>query len=345
MAIPIQTNVPLAPLTTFHIGGNAEFFVEVTTEEELHEAVVWAQERNIPITVIGGGSNLLVSDEGVQGLVIKNAIRGTQYAIEGDTVIVMVGGGQILDSLIEELVEKNIPGLENLSSIPGTVGATPIQNVGAYGVEVKDVIQSVRVYDTEEHIYTSLSRAECDFRYRNSFFKTTEGKRYIIAGVTFIFSRSTPCNIAYKDLSAYLKENTTPTLREVRDAIIAIRKEKFPDWHTIGTAGSYFKNPIVAEEVFTALSKQYPELPGFPEGDHMIKIPLGYVLDKILGLRGYREGNVGLYEKQALVLVEYGTMQGVKVTATEVTRFAEHISSRVKDALGILIEWEVNILR
>ena len=332
----IKQNVPLAPYTTLQIGGPAEYFAEVHTEAELLEATTFANERKLQVTILGGGSNALVSDDGVKGLVIRPHFTDVAYTEAGNDVFVTVGSGVVLDALVAELVAKDIWGLENLSAIPGSVGGVPVQNVGAYGVQVSDTIEHVTAYDIREQEVVTLNNDACAFGYRDSFFKTTRGKDFVILSVTFKLSRVADPKIAYKDLAHYFANNTNPSLAEIRNAVTEIRSKKFPDWHTVGTAGSFFKNPIIPKAKYEDLVATYPDLPGFETEEGMVKIPLGFVLDRILGLRGYREGNVGLYEAQALVLVNYGG-----ATEKEVTAFAQSVLQKVHDATGIEIEWEV----
>ncbi|MBX2866365.1 UDP-N-acetylmuramate dehydrogenase [Candidatus Kaiserbacteria bacterium] len=327
----IQTQVSLAPYTTFGIGGNAEFFVEVRSVEELKEAVLWAKEKGISVTVLGGGSNVLVSDRGVTGLVICNKIEGITYEDE----MVHVGAGVVFDDLVLETVEKGLWGLENLSAIPGTVGAAPIQNIGAYGVEVSSVIESVHTSHLTDGSERVFSNKACAFGYRDSFFKTEEGRNYIVTGVTFHLKKEGDPHIEYKDLQNYFID--TPTQRQVRDAVIEIRSKKFPDWHKKGTGGSFFKNPIISKEQYEVLEKKYPELPGFPVGDR-VKVPLGWILDKVLHIKGVtnERGTVGTYEGQALVIVNHGG-----ATAEEVDAFAQKIAEDVFGITDIRIEREV----
>lgn len=338
--ISIQNNILLAPLTTFGIGGSADFFVRVGTEDELREAVRYAKERSLRITVLGGGSNMLVSDNGVRGLVIHNCIQGTTYTYEQDiSVRVTVGAGVMLDAFIQELVERGLWGLENLSAIPGTVGATPVQNVGAYGVEVCDCIQHVRVFDTETEAFCEFDNTSCHFGYRDSRFKQPGGERYIVTQVTFILSSTQSQKLSYKDLQSTFGD-ASPTLAEIREAVIRIRSNKFPDWHVLGTAGSFFKNPIIPNAQFDALRITYPLLPGFQQDDGIhTKVPLGFILDKILHLRGVTIDTVGTYEGQALVVVNHGS-----ATCAEVDTFAKGIEEKVFLATGIRIEREVKII-
>ncbi len=336
----IQKDVPLASHTTLNIGGTAEFFCAVRTREELEYAVAWADEQQIPITTIGGGSNILVPDEGVRGLVIQIALTGITYEERGSDVSVHVGSGVVFDSLIEELVRKGLWGLENLSAIPGTVGGVPIQNVGAYGIEAEKVIQSVEVFDRERKEYRTLTNAECAFSYRDSYFKHEGKMKYIVTQVTFNVSSAPRPHIAYKDLALRFKENQTPSLQHIREAVCEIRKGKFPDWHVLGTAGSFFKNPIIDTATQELLSQRYPDMPVYKVSDTHHKVALGWVLDRLLNLKGFREGNVGLHVDQALVLVNYGN-----ATAQEVLAFSDKVIAKVFDATGMRVEREVVVLK
>lgn len=331
----ISHDVSLAPHTTLGVGGRAQYFASVETVAGLHDVLMWAEHIQCPVMILGGGSNILFPDTGYDGLVIQMCIDGVTYREDGKNVYVTAGAGVVLDTLIAELVEKEIWGLENLSAIPGTVGATPVQNVGAYGVEVKDVVQSVTVYDRMSHTTHTFTNTECVFGYRDSLFKQQAGKNSVVTQVTFALTRTPKPCCMYKDLQAYFGD-TAPTIREIRSAIIEIRGKKFPDWNHIGTAGSFFKNPIVSATIFESLKATYPDLPGYTQENNMIKLSLGWILDKVCGLKGYTQGTVGLYHAQALVLVcEKGT------SAHEVIRFSEEIIENVFQKTGVRIEREV----
>ena len=265
-------------------------------------------------------------------------IADVAYMRNGEEVHVTAGAGVELDVLIAELAEKNLWGLENLSAIPGTVGAVPVQNVGAYGVEACDVIHSVCVYDVTNDVVTTLPNNACAFAYRDSIFKKEHGKKYIILSVTFIVSESGAPKIAYKDLKTFFETHDSAPVKvlDVRNAIIAIRSKKFPDWHIMGTAGSFFKNPIITQEAYRALVAKYPEIPGFLLDDGMVKIALGWVLDHVCGMRGVWVGNVGLYEHQALVLV-----CTKNATAAEIKNFSQMIIDTVFEKTNIVVEREV----
>lgn len=344
----IKENVSLAPYTTFKVGGPAEFFVVVKSEEDLSASLSEARERSLPVTIIGGGSNVLISDEGLKGMVIKNEIKGVAYEEIGGDILVTAGGGMWWDDLVEETVSKDLWGMENLSSIPGTVGATPVQNVGAYGVEVSELIRSVRVCDIVSGSFKVMSPNDCRFGYRDSIFKTEEGKRFVVVGVTYALSRVSMPRLEYKDLAerfskagvgAQERSPFAPTPADIRAAVIDIRKKKFPDLKVVGTAGSFFKNPIVSKDEAAALHLLYPELPTYPQSDGRVKVSLGFVLDKICGLRGWRDGGVGLYENQALVLVNYEN-----ASAKNISDFAEKVAEKVFSKTKIKIEPEVNFL-
>lgn len=333
-------NVSLREHTTLRVGGPAAFFVSVETLEELREAVLFAEKKELLFFVLGSGSNILFSDTGWSGLVIQMCILGINHEEEGDDVFVIAGAGVLWDTLVQETVEKKLWGLENLSAIPGTVGATPVQNVGAYGAEVSDYIVWVDAYNTKTKKVERISNADCLFSYRNSFFKTVKGKDFIITSVCFKLSKESTPDLSYRDLVNYFKDQSNmPSLLEIREAVIEIRKKKFPDLSVLGTAGSFFKNPIVSSEKMTELKQRFPTMPCFerPNGDR--KISLAWILDNVLNLKGHRSGSVGVFENQPLVLVNYGD-----ATEKEITVFVKKIQERVLYEVGINITPEVTIV-
>jgi len=342
----ILENELLAPYTTFKIGGRARFFCVVQTVLELAEATAFASQKNIPFFIVGGGSNLLVSDKGFQGLIIKMEIRGVSFGTssqenETTSVLVTVGAGENWDRLVAETVEKGLWGLENLSLIPGTVGASPVQNIGAYGVEVGDCIESVTVFDATDRSERTFTHAECQFGYRKSVFKQSEFKKYSITAVTFRLSTKPNPRLEYKDLKEFftLHHNAHPSQAEIRNAVIAIRTGKFPDLSEIGTAGSFWKNPFISKEHVEKLKTLFPLLPSFAADGDNVKVPLAYILDAVCGLKGFTQGRVGLFKKQPLVLVaEKGA------TATEVNQLADEVARIVKEKTDISIEREVERL-
>ena len=338
MSFTIRENEPLCTLTTWKTGGEAQFFGSVTTEAELVEAVLYARPRSLKLTVIGGGSNVLVSDTGVKGLLIQMAIKGIEAHEVGSEVFLTVGAGEVFDEVIAETVDRGYWGLENLSHIPGTVGATPVQNVGAYGVEVGSLISLVRVYDTVLETFSSMSASDCQFGYRDSIFKHREGERYVVTAVTYCLSKQANPQIVYRDLAERFN-HLIPTQADIRAAVIDVRSKKFPDWHTVGTAGSFFKNPIVIRTEYEALQATYPELPMYEVDAAHVKVPLGWILDHILKLKGQGTATVGCFEGQALVLVNRGG-----ANTSDVVSFANSIVNKVFEQTGITVEWEVRLL-
>lgn len=339
--VTLATKVSLAPLTTLKVGGSAAYFAAATTTDELVALHTLAKERQLPLFVLGGGSNILVADAGYAGLVLHMKLGGIRYHDEATTTVqVTCGAGESLDDVVADTTARGYWGLENLSAIPGTVGATPVQNVGAYGVEVADVLVSVTAYDRTTEAMVTLLPSDCMFGYRDSLFKRTGGARYIITAVTFLLSKVPQPRLHYAGLALHCAPTATLTPGMVREKICAIRRAKFPDWHTVGTAGSFFKNPIVPQPVADALLQQYPALPQYPASAGFVKVSLGFILDKVCGLRGYTRGAVGLYEAQALVLVAtFGA------TAADITAFSEEIKNIVHAHTGITIECEVQSIK
>ncbi len=336
----IQEHVSLSQYTTFKIGGPAKFFCSIRSEKDLIEALEFAKTKGLQFFVIGGGSNLLVADEGYNGLVIKIDMLGIAYSQNS----VSASAGENWDNFVNETIMSGYYGLENLSAIPGTVGASPVQNIGAYGVEVSQFVQSVRVFDVRKEQFVDLKNEECQFSYRDSVFKQQKG-RFIVISVTFNLKKSdqvgsVAVNTEYKDLQEYFSEmklGRNPTALEVRNAVILIRNRKLPDWQKWGTAGSFFKNPVIPIQQYVDLKQKYIDLPGFPECDgSMIKVSLGWILDKICHAKGMAVGNAYVYEKQALVLV---AKPGAK--ASEVIELSRRIQDMVKEKTGIVVEAEV----
>lgn len=329
-------NISLAQYTTLHVGGVADYLVEVTTEAELTEALRWAQtETNISPLILGGGSNVLISDDGYRGLVVINKIRHVSFKESNGLIEANVGAGVLLDTLVAETVENNYWGLENLSAIPGTVGATPIQNVGAYGVEVSELIIAVTAIHSETLEKKIFRHEECQFGYRDSFFKTNEGKPWCVTEVSFVLRTSPEPKIQYADLRL-LESEVHVTQKKIRETVIAVRAKKFPNWDVVGTAGSFFKNPVITKQACAELQAVYPAVPTYEQPNGNMKVSLGWLLDHACQLKGYTEANVRLFEQQALVLVAERN-----ATASEIDLFAEKISKIVFERTKIKIEREV----
>ncbi len=324
---------PLSFYTSFRIGGPARFLIEVDSVKGIKIAVTFAQDKKLPYFVLGEGSNLLVSDKGFEGVVIKVKIKGIDFP---ESNLLVAGAGEHWDTVVAVAVSKNLSGIENLSYIPGSVGAAPVQNIGAYGSEVKEVIEWVEVFDPARMDVRTLSNADCRFGYRNSVFKSEAGKNLIVTRVAMRLKEHAKPNISYKDLAHYFANTKEPTIAEVRNAVIEIRQKKLPDIKKVGTAGSFFKNPVITEEKYKELAGTYVGLPSFPAEQGFKKIPLAWILDKVCGLNGHKEGNVGLYETQPLALVNFGGG-----TASEIKSLAEKISKQIKEKTEVKIEWEV----
>lgn len=337
-AIEIKENVPLAQYTTFKIGGPARYYCSVSNEDDLIEACRFARERNVPVFILGGGSNILVSDKGFGGLVIRMRMKGVYFHENGDgTVTVSSAAGELWDDLVERTVGAGLYGIENLSAIPGTVGAAPVQNIGAYGCDASATIVKVRAYDAQADRFVEMDNGECRFGYRDSVFKHDK-RRHIITQVDFRLRRNGKVDISYQDLSGYFAEKgiANPTLRQVREAVIDVRWNKLPDWKLWGTGGSFFKNPVISSEHFADLKVKYPDLPGYREPDGRVKVSLGWILDKLCDAKGVCKGNACVYEKQALVLI---AKPGAR--AEELVSLAHDLMHRVKDKTGIDVEGEV----
>ncbi|MCD5381505.1 MAG: UDP-N-acetylmuramate dehydrogenase, partial [Candidatus Pacebacteria bacterium] len=305
------------------------------TVDELKEALLFVKQTAVPPLVIGEGSNILFSDGGYHGLVIKNSITGLQYEETNGQVELISGAGEILDDVISDSASKGYWGLENLSSIPGTIGATPIQNVGAYGVEVASLIARVVAISIETAEEKVFDNKACCFSYRDSYFKTVEGRKWIIIQVVFSLSSVPQPVLDYGDLKPLQGSGDIIPLT-VREKVVAIRAGKFPDWTQAGTAGSFFKNPIISKVQYQSLLVKYPALPGYKSGEDKIKVSLGWVLDNICNLKGFCKNGVCLYEKQALVLVNQDN-----VSASVIKEFVKYVVDSVKKETGIVIEQEV----
>ena len=358
MSLRIQEHISLKEFTTMKIGGTARYFAVVKRAEELQEAVIFAKEKEVPMVVLGGGSNILITDGELTVLVIKIEIKGMTFEEEMSSLLVTAGAGESWDGLVSLAVTKGLWGIENLSGIPGTVGAAPIQNIGAYGTEVKDVIEWVEVFNTKTEKTERLSGEACSFSYRDSVFKHAEGKAFIVIRVAFRLKKAGAPQLEYKDLKERFKMSdvgikngdipSQPSLSEIRNAVIEIRSGKFPDLKEFGTAGSFFKNPIIPEAQFNELKGKFPNLPGFEVPvTHLglkaksyklkaIKVPLAWILEHLCGLKGFKKGNVSLFERQPIVLVQNGF-----ATAEEIEVFANEIIAQVKAKTGIDVEWEV----
>ncbi len=327
----------LLPYNTFGLDVQASRFAEVTSLDELRQAI----RQPAPLLVLGGGSNIVFTRD-VEGMVIKNTIRGMEVVQESeDKVFVKVGAGERWHDFVLWAVEQDFGGIENLSLIPGTVGAAPIQNIGAYGVELKDVFVSLEAMDITAGTMRVFEYAECRFGYRDSIFKHEEKGRWCITSVTFSLTRNEHhLNTSYGDIQRTLAQMNVvqPTVADVSQAVIAIRSSKLPDPAVIGNCGSFFKNPETDRSVLDHLRLHHPQAPHYDLPDGRVKIPAGWLIEQC-GWKGKRVGHTGCYEKQALVLVNYGG-----ATGEEVRNLAYAIINSVEKTFAIRLEPEVNIL-
>jgi UDP-N-acetylmuramate dehydrogenase len=348
--VTISENVLLKEHTTFRIGGPARFFVAVKDIVELTDALLFAQQKGLPLFILGGGSNILMSDEGFNGLVIKNEIAGivleeseAHAHVPAGTTLVVAGAGEEWDSFVGQTVERGLFGLETLSLIPGTVGAAPVQNIGAYGAEVKSSVRWVEAMHVETGELRTFANSECEFSYRMSFFKTLEGKKYVITRVGFLLKKHDKPNTTYRDIQKYIQEHNLAeadiTLQKVRDMVIDIRTNKLPSVREYGTAGSFFKNPIISKGDYEKLLAEYPMMPSYPTGTDNVKIPAAWILDNLCGFKGFREGDIGVYKNQALVLINYGN-----ATAEQIKTLAQRMIDEVKMKTNIILEREVEYI-
>ncbi|ASB50545.1 UDP-N-acetylmuramate dehydrogenase [Alkalitalea saponilacus] len=335
----ILSNYSLKHLNTFGIDANADKYIFYTSEDELKSIIESDQVRDIPVLILGGGSNLLfVSD--FNGVVLHSGIHGVEKVQDNDQeVTIRVGSGVVWDDLVRWSVDNGFYGLENLSIIPGNVGAAPVQNIGAYGVEVKDVIDKVEGLYLKDASHFVISRDECQFDYRQSIFKTSLKGEVVITYVYFRLKKQPGFILDYGSLIDEVNKLGEITLENVRQAVINIRQSKLPDPEEFGNAGSFFKNPVISFTQFLDLQNSFPGIPYFiMEENSLVKIPAGWLIEKC-GWKGKSIGNAGVHHKQALVLVNLGNASG-----NEIIELAERIETDVFNAFSIKLEREVNVV-
>ena len=344
MALRVEENVPIAPLTTIGIGGPARFFLRATTVDQVRDALAWSNERKLPLFILGGGSNLLISDDGFPGLVLRIDLRGIHVESEDEFATVKVGAGEPWDPFVELAVRNGWAGIECLSGIPGSTGATPIQNVGAYGQDVSETIVRVETLDRENGRVRWFTNEECRFGYRTSLFKNYERDRYIVLSVTFRLKRGGPASVRYPELQRYLEERNASLedLQTVRDAVIAIRKRKGmvidasdPDTRS---DGSFFMNPVLSADQFA----KFPErdrAPHFPAADGAVKLSAAWLIEHAGFGKGFVHRNVGLSSKHTLAVINRGGG-----TAREVVELVEMIQAGVREKFGVEIHPEPNFI-
>lgn len=303
----IQTNIPLSTLTTMKIGGNASYVADITSKEELQQIYQDSKKLDQPVYVIGGGSNLIAHDEGFPGLIIHNRIMGMTISNDNPSATTIVtGAGEIWDDLVKYTVDLGLSGIEAMSGIPGTVGASPVQNIGAYGQEIADTFVSCEAYDTTADTFVTLSWEDCKFSYRHSIFRGEAAGRYIITSVTLALKKTTPEPPFYDALDKYLAAKhidvSTATVQIIRDAVLDIRMNKLPDPQILPNAGSFFKNPIVEQWKADDLHKQYPDMPIYQYYGNRSKIPAGWLIEAS-DLKGKELHGIRVHIGNAVVLI------------------------------------------
>jgi UDP-N-acetylmuramate dehydrogenase len=345
----IHENVLLAPYTTLQIGGPARYFAEIVSEDELSTALAFAEQHQLSVFVLGGGSNVLIADEGFSGLALRIAIKGIEWRDEGEQVVVTAGAGEDWDTFVSRCVERNLAGVECLSGIPGFVGGTPVQNVGAYGQDVSETIKSVRVYDRRVKSIIELSNEECRFTYRASIFNTIARNRYIVLAVTYALRTQGDPAICYPDVKNFFADRSTkPSLEEVRQAVRSIRARKamllVPGDPDCRSAGSFFKNPMITREMFGKIEELAKtqgmihgdeQVPCFTAEDSQVKVPAAWLIERAGFHKGYQRGHVGISTKHTLAIVNRG-----EAKARDVLELVKEIQERVEEKFHLRLQPE-----
>ncbi len=337
--------VPLAPYTTFQIGGPARWFAEAVSEDDIAAGIAFAGERKLPLFILGGGSNLLVSDAGFSGLVLRIALRGIASTQENSRSIISAAGGEDRDGLVAHAVAAGLAGVECLSGIPGTVGGTPVQNVGAYGQEVSQTIVTVRAFDRKTRQFVDLAAADCGFSYRRSIFNSSQRERYVVSRVDYALHRNAPANFVYADVARYFASRnvTAPTLGEVRDAVRSIRAQKgmliVPGDADCRSAGSFFKNPVVPVSTLDSLALELKvekqSIPAYPAQQGEVKLSAAWLIERAGFAKGYALGNAGISSRHTLALINRGG-----ASATEVTALRDKVIAAVASRFAVRLEPE-----
>lgn len=337
----IEKNISLLPYNTFGIDAKTQFFARFSNLETLEETLE-ERENATPLLTIGGGSNILLTKD-FDGLVLKNEIKGIELVREDDIhYYIKVASGENWHQFVLHCIENNYAGVENLSLIPGCVGASPMQNIGAYGVEIKDVFHELEAYHIHNKRVDTFRLEDCDFGYRESVFKNKYKNQYIILNVTYRLFKNPSFHTSYGAIQQQLEfmNITELSIKAISDAVIAIRSSKLPNPTKIGNAGSFFKNPTISKEQFSLLEKAFPHIKGFPAPDNSsdIKVAAGWLIEQA-GWKGYRDGNIGVHTQQALVLVNYGGGKG-----KDLFELSTKIIESIQEKFGITLEREVNII-
>lgn len=333
----IHTNIPLKNYTTMRLGGNARFMTDVHTPDEVAEVCRSALKQNLPLFILGGGSNLIVSDKGFNGIVVRNRIPGFETLSDDPShTTIKIGAGENWDGAVKRTVDMNLSGIEALSAIPGTVGAAPVQNIGAYGQEVADTLVSLDAYDIEADAFIALQNSDCGFSYRHSVFRGEASGRYVILSITLQLYKATPQPPFYKAVQDYFDQHaiTIYTPQVIRDAVIAIRTEKLPDPSVYPNTGSFFKNAIIEEWQLKTLQADYPDVPMYKMSDGRFKIPTGWLIEQT-GMKGKVLHGMKVHDKNALVLINESAKSYADLAAAR-----NEIIGAVRDQFRIQIEQE-----
>ena len=338
---PMKTNFNLKSYNSFGFNAVAKYFIEINDNQQLEALIKSDVFKNEKRLILSGGNNILFQNDFFDGIVVFINMKGIEILQEGENeVVVRAQAGEDWPDFVRFTVENGWHGLENLAHIPGKVGAAPVQNIGAYGMELQDSFlqcEAISVTTGEKHVF---KKEDCHFGYRESVFKNELKGPFIITSVDFQLTKNAPLNLDYGNIKSYLEQNgmENPTLQQLHNVICAIRDAKLPDVKKIGSAGSFFKNPVIEQAQFEALQKEYPNIPHYPEADGKVKVPAGWLIEQA-GWKGWRNEHVGVYEKQALVLVHYGGGTG-----KDIVELAQKIQKSVEQKFGIHISPEVNFV-
>ena len=338
MSLQIQSQVSLKPFNSFGVDVQARLFAEAHSDADVREALAYGLEHKVPVLVIGGGSNLLLTAD-IDSLVLRMATRGIRVlSDDGSKVVIEAEAGEPWHPFVQHTLSLGLSGLENLSLIPGTVGAAPMQNIGAYGVEIKDVFAGLTALDRETGELRDFSLEDCAFGYRDSLFKRDPG-RWLIVRVRFALSHSLQAHLDYGPVRQRLAEQgvQAPTAQAISDAICSIRREKLPDPAELGNAGSFFKNPVVPAERVVRIRAAYPGVVAYPQGDGWEKLAAGWLIEQA-GWKGYRDGDAGVHRLQSLVLVNHGQASGAQLHT-----LAQRIQADILAKFGVELEMEPNL--
>lgn len=333
----IHTNIPLKNFTTMRLGGNARFMGEAFTRDDVVQIYKAAKQQNVPVFILGSGSNVIVGDAGYSGIVVRMRIAGFEVVTnDANGTTIKIGAGENWDEIVERTVDMHLSGIEAMSAIPGTAGAAPVQNVGAYGQEIADTLVSLEAYDTTTDQFVELANADCGFSYRHSIFRGDAKGRYVITSITLRLSKNPPMPPFYDALQRYFDEHETPlfTPQTIREAVTAIRKDKLPDPAERPNAGSFFKNAIVDEWLLTELKKEYPEAPSYSLGNKTYKVPTGWLIEQT-GKKGELINGMRVHDKNCLVLINESA-----TSYNDLANARDEIIGAVRDQFRIQIEQE-----